>query len=124
MDDTLQDILIRYNRMLGKNVLWQPGMDHAGIATQMVVERNLAAEGITRHDLGREKFIETVWQWKEKSGGTICKQLRRLGASCDWSRARFTMDEGLSRAVRKICVRLYKDGLIYMAKKLVNWDST
>ncbi len=124
LDDTLQDILIRYNRMLGKNVLWQPGMDHAGIATQMVVERNLAAEGISRHDLGREKFIETVWQWKEKSGGTICKQLRRLGASCDWSRARFTMDEGLSRAVRKIFVRLYKDGLIYKAKKLVNWDST
>ena len=123
LDDTLQDILIRYNRMLGKNVLWQPGMDHAGIATQMVVERNLAAEGITRHDLGREKFIEPVWQWKEKSGGTICKQLRRLGASCDWSRARFTMDEGLSRAVRKIFVRLYKDGLIYKAKKLVNWDS-
>lgn len=123
LDDTLQDILIRYNRMLGKNVLWQPGMDHAGIATQMVVERNLAAEGITRHDLGHEKFIETVWQWKEKSGGTICKQLRRLGASCDWSRARFTMDEGLSRAVRKIFVRLYKDGLIYKAKKLVNWDS-
>lgn len=123
LDGTLQDILIRYNRMLGKNVLWQPGMDHAGIATQMVVERNLAAEGITRHDLGREKFIETVWQWKEKSGGTICKQLRRLGASCDWSRARFTMDEGLSRAVRKIFVRLYKDGLIYKAKKLVNWDS-
>lgn len=123
LDDTLPDILIRYNRMLGKNVLWQPGMDHAGIATQMVVERNLAAEGITRHDLGREKFIETVWQWKEKSGGTICKQLRRLGASCDWSRARFTMDEGLSRAVRKIFVRLYKDGLIYKAKKLVNWDS-
>ena len=122
LDDTLQDILIRYNRMLGKNVLWQPGMDHAGIATQ-VVEKNLAAEGITRHDLGREKFIETVWQWKEKSGGTICKQLRRLGASCDWSRARFTMDEGLSRAVRKIFVRLYKDGLIYKAKKLVNWDS-
>lgn len=123
LDDTLQDILIRYNRMLGKNVLWQPGMDHAGIATQMVVERNLAAEGVTRHDLGREKFIETVWQWKEKSGGTICRQLRRLGASCDWSRARFTMDEGLSRAVRKIFVRLYKDGLIYKAKKLVNWDS-
>lgn len=123
LDDTLQDILIRYNRMLGKNVLWQPGMDHAGIATQMVVERNLAAEGISRHDLGREKFIETVWKWKEKSGGTICKQLRRLGASCDWSRARFTMDEGLSRAVRKIFVKLYKDGLIYKAKKLVNWDS-
>ena len=123
LDNTLQDILIRYNRMQGKKVLWQPGMDHAGIATQMVVERNLAKEGISRHDLGREKFIETVWQWKEKSGGTICKQLRRLGASCDWSRARFTMDEGLSRAVRKIFVHLYKDGLIYKAKKLVNWDS-
>ncbi len=123
LDDTLQDILIRYNRMQGKKVLWQPGMDHAGIATQMVVERNLAKEGITRHDLGREKFIETVWKWKEQSGGTICKQLRRLGASCDWSRERFTMDEGLSRAVRKIFVNLYKDGLTYKAKKLVNWDS-
>ncbi len=123
LDDTLQDILIRYNRMLGKKVLWQPGTDHAGIATQMVVERNLAKEGISRHDLGREKFIETVWKWREKSGGTICKQLRRLGASCDWSRERFTMDEGLSRAVRKIFVNLYKDGLIYKAKKLVNWDS-
>ncbi len=123
LDDTLQDILIRYNRMLGKKVLWQPGTDHAGIATQMVVERNLAKDGITRHDLGREKFIETVWKWKEQSGGTICKQLRRLGASCDWTRERFTMDEGLSRAVRKIFVNLYKDGLIYKAKKLVNWDS-
>ena len=123
LNNTLQDILVRYNRMQGKKVLWQPGMDHAGIATQMVVERNLAKEGISRHDLGREKFIETVWKWKEQSGGTICKQLRRLGASCDWSRERFTMDEGLSRAVRKIFVSLYKDGLIYKAKKLVNWDS-
>ena len=123
LDNTLQDILIRYNRMLGKKVLWQVGTDHAGIATQMVVERNLAKEGITRHDLGRDKFIETVWKWREQSGGTICKQLRRLGASCDWSRERFTMDEGLSRAVRKIFVNLYKDGLIYKAKKLVNWDS-
>ena len=123
LNDTLQDILVRYNRMCGKNVLWQPGMDHAGIATQMVVERNLAKEGVSRHDLGREKFIETVWQWKARSGGTITKQLRRLGASCDWSRERFTMDEGLSRAVRKIFVHLYKDGLIYKAKKLVNWDS-
>ena len=123
LNNTLQDILIRYNRMLGKKVLWQPGTDHAGIATQMVVERNLAKDGISRHDLGREKFIETVWKWKEHSGGTICKQLRRLGASCDWSRERFTMDEGLSRAVRKIFVSLYKDGLIYKAKKLVNWDS-
>ena len=123
LNNTLQDILIRYNRMLGKKVLWQVGTDHAGIATQMVVERNLAKEGITRHDLGREKFIETVWKWREQSGGTICKQLRRLGASCDWSRERFTMDEGLSRAVLKIFVSLYKDGLIYKAKKLVNWDS-
>ena len=123
LDNTLQDILIRYNRMQGKNVLWQVGTDHAGIATQMVVERNLAKQGISRHDLGREKFIETVWEWKKQSGGTITKQLRRLGASCDWSRERFTMDEGLSRAVRKIFVNLYKDGLIYKAKKLVNWDS-
>lgn len=122
LDDTLQDILIRYNRMLGKKVLWQPGTDHAGIATQMVVERNLAKEGITRHDLGLEKFIEKVWEWRKQSGGTICRQLRRLGASCDWSRERFTMDEGLSRAVRKIFVSLYKDGLIFKAKKLVNWD--
>lgn len=123
LDYTLQDILIRYNRMMGKNVLWQVGTDHAGIATQMVVERNLAKEGISRHDLGREKFIETVWKWREQSGGTICRQLRRLGASCDWSRERFTMDEGLSRAVRKIFVNMYKDGLIYKAKKLVNWDA-
>jgi len=123
LNNTLQDILIRYNRMLGKKVLWQPGTDHAGIATQMVVERNLAKDGISRHDLGRDKFIETVWKWKEHSGGTICKQLRRLGASCDWSRERFTMDDGLSRAVRKIFVSLYKDGLIYKAKKLVNWDA-
>ena len=123
LDYTLQDILIRYNRMRGKNVLWQVGTDHAGIATQMVVERNLAKQGINRHDLGREKFIETVWKWREESGGTICRQLRRLGASCDWSRERFTMDEGLSRAVRKIFVNMYKDGLIYKAKKLVNWDS-
>ena len=122
LDDTLQDILIRYNRMQGKKVLWQPGTDHAGIATQMVVERNLAKEGITRHDLGREKFIEKVWEWRKQSGGTICRQLRRLGASCDWGRERFTMDEGLSRAVRKIFVSLYKDGLIFKAKKLVNWD--
>lgn len=119
---SLQDILIRYNRMLGKKVLWQPGTDHAGIATQMVVERNLNKEGLTRHDLGREKFIERVWEWKKYSGGTICRQLRRLGASCDWTRERFTMDEGLSSAVRKIFVSLYKDGLIYKAKKLVNWD--
>ena len=123
LNNTLQDILVRYNRMLGKKVLWQVGTDHAGIATQMVVERSLAAEGIKRHDLGREKFIEKVWEWKAHSGGTITKQLRRLGASIDWNRERFTMDEGLSRAVRKIFVSMFKDGLIYKDKRLVNWDS-
>ena len=123
LNDTLQDILVRYNRMLGKKVLWQPGTDHAGIATQMVVEKQLALEGKTRHDLGRDKFIETIWKWKEHSGGTITQQLRRLGASCDWSRERFTMDEGLSISVRKIFVQLFKDGMIYKDKKLVNWDS-
>ncbi len=110
LDDTLQDILVRYNRMQGKKSSGSREQTHAGIATQMVVERNLAKDGISRHDLGRDKFIETVWKWKEQSGGTICKQLRRLGASCDWSRERFTMDEGLSRAVRKIFVNMYKDG--------------
>ena len=122
LDNTLQDIMIRYNRMLGKNVLWQVGTDHAGIATQMVVERQLASDGTSRHDLGREKFVEKVWEWKEHSGGTITQQLRRLGASCDWSRERFTMDEGLSKAVRKIFVMMYKDKLIYKDKRLVNWD--
>jgi valyl-tRNA synthetase len=120
--DTIMDALIRYHRMLGDNTLWQPGTDHAGIATQMVVERLLEKEGKTRHDLGREKFIERVWQWKEHSGGTITRQLRRLGASVDWSRERFTMDEGLSRAVREVFVRLYEEGLIYRGKRLVNWD--
>ncbi len=119
---TLQDLLIRFNRMTGKDALWQPGMDHAGIATQMVVERQLEANGVTRHDLGREKFIEKVWQWKGESGGSIIHQLRRLGASADWPRERFTMDEGLSQAVRVIFVRLHKDGLIYRDKRLVNWD--
>ncbi|MDD4557301.1 MAG: valine--tRNA ligase [Alphaproteobacteria bacterium] len=123
LNNTLQDILVRYNRMLGKKVLWQVGTDHAGIATQMVVERSLAEEGIKRHDLGREKFIDKVWEWKAHSGGTITKQLRRLGASIDWNRERFTMDEGLSRAVRKIFVSMFKDGLIYKDKRLVNWDS-
>ncbi|MCH8926876.1 MAG: class I tRNA ligase family protein, partial [Proteobacteria bacterium] len=98
LNNTLQDVLIRLARMRGKDTLWQPGMDHAGIATQMVVERQLEAQGIARRDIGREKFVEKVWQWKEESGGTITRQLRRLGASCDWSRERFTMDEGLSRA--------------------------
>jgi len=119
---TLQDILTRYHRMKGFDTLWQPGTDHAGIATQMVVERQMAAEGLTRHDLGRDKFIERVWTWKGESGGTITRQLRRLGASPDWARERFTMDEGLSDAVRKVFVDLYKQGLIYRDKRLVNWD--
>jgi len=119
---TLQDVLIRFHRMRGRDALWQPGSDHAGIATQMVVERNLEAEGLTRHDLGRERFIERVWAWKAESGGTITRQLRRLGASLDWPRERFTMDDGLSAAVRTIFVRLHRDGLIYRDKRLVNWD--
>lgn len=119
---TLQDVLIRYNRMKGKDALWQPGTDHAGIATQMVVERRLEAEGVTRHDLGRDKFIDKIWEWKAESGGTIVNQLRRLGASADWAKERFTMDEGLSEAVRKVFVELYKQDLIYRDKKLVNWD--
>ncbi len=122
LNNTLQDILIRHARMRGCDALWQPGTDHAGIATQMVVERQLAREGLTRPDLGRERFVERVWNWKAESGGTIIGQLRRLGASCDWSRERFTMDEGLSAAVRKVFVDLYKQGLIYRDKRLVNWD--
>jgi len=122
LNNTLQDILVRYKRMKGFDVLWQPGTDHAGIATQMVVERQMAENGETRHDYGREKFIEKVWKWKAESGGTITGQLRRLGASCDWSRERFTMDEGLSSAVRKVFVDLHKAGLIYRDKRLVNWD--
>ncbi len=119
---TLQDVASRYYRMRGRKVLWQPGMDHAGIATQMVVERQLAEEGIDRRSLGRDKFVERVWKWKEASGGTIGTQLRRLGASTDWERERFTLDEGLSKAVRKVFVSLYGDGLIYRDKRLVNWD--
>ena len=119
---TIQDILIRFHRMQGFDVLWQPGTDHAGIATQMVVERELAKSNITRHDLGREKFVEKVWEWKEQSGGTITKQLRALGASPDWDKERFTMDEGLSKAVNYVFVKLYKEGLIYRDKRLVNWD--
>jgi valyl-tRNA synthetase len=122
LNQTIQDILIRYHRMLGRDVLWQPGMDHAGIATQMVVERQLADEGLTRRGLGREEFVERVWEWKAESGGTITKQLRRLGASPDWTRERFTMDEGLSLAVRKVFVDLHRQGLIYRDKRLVNWD--
>ncbi len=119
---TIQDILIRYQRMNGRDALWQPGTDHAGIATQMVVERQLAEQGISRHDLGRDKFLEQVWAWKAESGGTITRQLRRLGASADWARERFTMDEGLSAAVCKVFVELYRQGLIYKDKRLVNWD--
>ncbi|MFC5386566.1 valine--tRNA ligase [Aquamicrobium segne] len=122
LNNTLQDILVRFERMRGKNVLWQPGMDHAGIATQMVVERQLAEKGIHRRDLGREQFIDKIWEWKAESGGSIFNQLKRLGASCDWSRERFTMDEGLSRAVLEVFVTLYKQGLIYKDKRLVNWD--
>jgi valyl-tRNA synthetase len=123
LNNTLQDTLIRFQRMRGKAALWVPGTDHAGIATQMVVERKLAAEGnIGRRDMGREAFVAKIWEWKAESGGTIVRQLRRLGASCDWSRERFTLDEGLSAAVRKVFVQLYKDGLIYRDKRLVNWD--
>ncbi len=119
---TVQDALIRYRRMTGRDTLWQPGTDHAGIATQMVVERLLAAEGIDRRTLGREKFVERVWQWKAESGGTITQQLRRLGASLDWPRERFTMDDGLSAAVREVFVTLHREGLIYRDRRLVNWD--
>jgi len=123
LNNTLQDVLIRYRRMLGDSVLWQPGTDHAGIATQMVVERQLAAEGNqSRRDMGREAFVERVWEWKAESGGEIMGQLRRLGASCDWSRERFTLDEGLSAAVQKVFVQLYEEKLMYRDKRLVNWD--
>jgi len=121
LDNTLQDILIRTKRMDGFNTLWQPGTDHAGIATQVVVERQLAAEGKTKHDIGREAFLARVWAWKEDAGGTIIRQLKKLGASADWSRLRFTMDEGLSRAVREVFVRLYDEGLIYRDDYIVNW---
>lgn len=123
LNNTIQDILCRFERMRGRDVLWQPGTDHAGIATQMVVERLLQKENKTdRRTMGREAFLKRVWAWKEESGGAISRQLRRLGASCDWSRERFTMDEGLSRAVLKVFVQLYREGLIYKDKRLVNWD--
>jgi len=121
-NNTVMDTLIRFNRMRGRPTLWQPGTDHAGIATQMVVERQLEAAGLTRHDLGRDKFIERVWQWKAESGGNITHQLRRLGSSLDWRHERFTMDEGLSEAVQEVFIRLYEEGLIYRGKRLVNWD--
>jgi valyl-tRNA synthetase len=123
LNNTLQDVLVRFERMRGRDVLWQPGTDHAGIATQMVVERQLMERQLPdRRAMGREAFVKRVWEWKEESGGTILRQLKRLGASCDWSRERFTMDEGLSRAVRKVFVELYRAGLIYKDKRLVNWD--
>ncbi len=121
LNNTLQDIQCRFKRMNGYDVLWLPGTDHAGIATQNVVERNLAAQGISRHELGREPFVEKVWEWKEQYGNRIVNQLKKLGASCDWRRERFTMDEGLSRAVRSVFVRLYKEGLIYKGKYIINW---
>jgi len=120
---TLQDVLIRWRRMQGRDALWQPGTDHAGIATQMVVERLLPTEGNqTRQQMGRDKFLERVWQWKAESGGTITNQLRKLGASLDWPRERFTMDEGLNAAVREVFVTLHREGLIYRDRRLVNWD--
>jgi valyl-tRNA synthetase len=122
-NNAIMDALIRFRRMQGRNTLWQPGTDHAGIATQMVVERQLAAQNLSRHDLGRAKFLDKVWEWKEESGGNITNQIRRLGSSVDWSRERFTMDEGLSDAVKEAFVRLHEDGLIYRGKRLVNWDT-
>lgn len=124
LNNTLQDIMVRFERMRGRNVLWQPGMDHAGIATQMVVERQLAESGLKRREMEREDFVNRVWSWKEQSGGSIIHQLKRLGASADWSRERFTMDEGLSEAVLEVFVTLYREGLIYRGKRLVNWDPT
>ena len=125
LNNTLQDVLCRFERMRGKDVLWQPGMDHAGIATQMVVERQLMErQEPGRRAMGRDAFIARVWAWKEDSGGQIVGQLQRLGASCDWSRTRFTMDEGLSAAVLEVFVTLYRQGLIYKDKRLVNWDPT
>ena len=121
-NQTLMDALTRYHRMRGENTLWQPGTDNAGIATQIVVERQLDQDGISRHDLGREKFIQKVWDWKTFSGGKITQQMRRLGTSPDWSRERFTMDEGLSKSVTEVFVSLYNEGLIYRGKRLVNWD--
>ena len=122
-NNTIMDTLIRYHRMSGDKTLWQPGTDHAGIATQMVVERQMEAEGLSRHDLGREKLLERIWEWKKQSGGNITSQLRRLGSSLDWQHERFTMDEGLSKAVQEVFVQLYEEGLIYRGKRLVNWDT-
>ncbi|MBP1717281.1 MAG: valine--tRNA ligase, partial [Deltaproteobacteria bacterium] len=120
LNNTLQDILTRYKRMDGFNSLWLPGTDHAGIATQNVVEKQLAEEGTSRHEMGREAFIERVWKWKHQYGGQIIRQLKKMGSSCDWSRERFTMDEGLSQAVKEVFVRLYRDGLIYRGDYIIN----
>jgi valyl-tRNA synthetase len=120
--DTIMDALTRWQRMKGADTLWQPGTDHAGIATQMVVERQLLAEGKSRHDLGREAFVDAVWRWKEQSGDIISRQMRRMGASVDWSAHCFTMDEGLTRAVQTVFIQLFEEGLIYRGKRLVNWD--
>ncbi|MFB6350736.1 MAG: class I tRNA ligase family protein, partial [Bradymonadaceae bacterium] len=119
---TLQDLLTRWKRMEGYEALWLPGTDHAGIATQVMVERQLAEEGKSRHDLGREKFLDRIWEWKEEKGGVILEQLKRMGASCDWERERFTLDEGLNNAVKEAFVRLYEDGLIYRDERMVDWD--
>src|ERR1043166_8531295 len=121
LDHTLIDALVRRRRMQGYVTLWLPGMDHAGIATQNVVEKEIAKQGLTRHDLGREKFVERVWEWKAQYGGIILKQVRRIGASCDWSRERFTFDEGLSRAVREVFVSLYEEGLVYRGERPSDW---
>src|SRR5215468_6478167 len=122
LNHTLQDVLVRYQRMRGRDVLWQPGTDHAGIATEIVVADQLSAQGQTKRELGRERFVQRVWEWKEESGGTITRQLRRLGASPDWRRERFTMDPGLAAAVRRVFVQLFRQGLIHRDKRLVNWD--
>ena len=121
LNNTLQDILVRWRRMQGRSVLWVPGTDHAGIATQNVVEKQLAAQGTDRHAIGREEFVRRVWLWKEESGGKILNQLQRLGCSCDWERQRFTLDEGLSRAVRQVFISLHAEGLIYRAERIINW---
>ena len=121
LNNTLQDVMIRYKRMTGVPTLWIPGVDHAGIATQNVVEKVLAKEGKTRHDIGREELIKLIWKWKEEKGGRIIEQLKTLGASCDWTRQRFTMDEGLSEAVKEVFVELYKKDLVYKGKRIINW---
>ena len=123
LNNSLQDVLIRFYRMRGYETLWQPGTDHAGIATQAIVEKNLEKRGLKKNDLGRDNFIKKVWEWKKESGDIILDQLKKLGCSCDWSRSRFTMDEDLSKAVSKVFVDLYNNGLIYKDKKLVNWDT-